>query len=187
MIDKGTIESIAHQFLIAIGEDPTREGLVDTPMRVAQMCEELFSTNNSPHQYTTFAADNYNGMIVVRNISFSSLCEHHLLPFIGRASIAYFPSKKLLGLSKVVRIIETKSKKLQLQERLTTEIIDEIHAQTESKGIAVYLEAEHTCMTIRGVKKSESRTVTVRYSGCFEIDADLQNKFLHIIKPNNRR
>ncbi len=181
MIDKNKIKSLTQQFLLAIGEDPNREGLQDTPNRVANMCKELFSTNKKDLSRTAFSSSNFDGIVMVKNIDFSSVCEHHLLPFFGQVSVAYIPNKKVLGLSKLARIVETFSKRPQLQERLAKQILDEVVRVTKPKGAIVFVEATHTCMTIRGVKKPNATTNTLVCSGEFE-RPDMQNLFLSATK-----
>ena len=181
MIDKEKIKSLTKEFLLAIGEDPTREGLLDTPNRVADMCDELFNPNRANMKYTVFDSVNYNGIVLVRDIEFSSMCEHHLMPFIGKAHIAYIPGKKVVGISKLARIVDKHSKSLQLQERLTKEILDDIQASLKPQGVAIYMEAQHLCMNIRGVTKRNASTTTTLFSGAFD-DFKMQELFMNLIK-----
>lgn len=178
MIDKNKISYLTKEFLVAIGEDPDREGLIDTPHRVAEMCGELFTSKET--KYTSFESNNYNGLVLVNNISFSSFCEHHLLPFYGHITIGYVPNKSVIGLSKIARIVDKHSHKLQLQERLATDILDDLNFNINPQGAAVYIEASHSCMCIRGVKKAEAITKTLLFSGCLT-QTDLKNSFLSLI------
>ena len=181
MIDKEKIKSLTREFLLAIGEDPNREGLMDTPRRVAEMCDELLNPDRANMKYTVFDAANYNGIVLVRDIDFSSICEHHLMPFIGKAHIAYIPSEKVVGLSKLARIVDKHAKKLQLQERLTKEILDDIQSSLNPEGVAIYMEAQHLCMNIRGITKKDTSTMTTLFSGAFE-DFKMQELFMSLIK-----
>lgn len=181
MVDKEKIKQLTREFLIAIGENPDREGLVETPRRVANMCEEILDPESTSLKYTVFDEENYNGIVLVKNIDFSSICEHHLIPFLGKVSIAYIPDAKVIGLSKLARIVERHSKKLQLQERLANEIVEDIETNLHPKGIAIYIEAKHLCMNIRGIKKVNSSTITTLFKGDFE-DFQLQELFMDLIK-----
>ena len=163
MIDKERIK-----FLIAIGEDPEREGLIDTPRRVADMYEELLTDQSRHAIHTSFEVNDYDGIVLVKNIDFSSICEHHIVPFVGKAHIAYIPNERILGISKLARIIMKYSKKLQLQERLAHEVLTDIDESITPKGIAIYIEAKHLCMNIRGVTKPNASTVTTVFSGEFK-------------------
>lgn len=170
-IDKKKIEQAIKMLLEAIGEDPKREGIKDTPLRVANMYEEILC-NVSPHSgdenLKIFSTQNEDEMILVKDIPFYSICEHHLLPFSGKAHVAYIPSKnKITGLSKLVRIVDFFSKRPQLQERLTTEIADSLIKQLSPKGVLVVIEAEHMCITMRGIKKPGTCTITSAIRGIF--------------------
>lgn len=171
MIDQEKIQKAVRMILEAIGEDPDREGLVDTPSRVAKMYAEVFSGLHSDpgdHLKTCFYEEKHDEMVLIKNISIYSMCEHHLLPFYGKAHVAYIPNpNKITGLSKLVRVVDTLSRRPQLQERLTTQISDTIMNTLEAKGVVVVIEAEHLCMTIRGVKKPGSVTVTSAVRGIF--------------------
>jgi GTP cyclohydrolase IA len=174
-VDLDRAQAAVRELLLAIGEDPDREGLLDTPRRVAEMYEELLSGMRevpSRHLQVTFAAD-HDEMVMVRDITFASLCEHHLVPFIGKAHIAYIPAVdgKITGLSKLARLTEAYSHRLQVQERLTTEIADALEATLSPRGVLVVLEAEHLCMTIRGVRKPGTLTITSAVRGLFRSDA----------------
>ena len=157
--------------LDALGEDRTREGLLDTPRRVADAYIEMLSGRDrtaEEHLSKTFTSD--GELVIEKDISFSSTCEHHLMPFFGRIAIAYIPSGKVVGISKLARTVEVFSKRLQIQERLTHEIADEIMRRLKPKGVMVWCEAEHTCMTCRGVVKPGSKTVTYAVTGDFPKD-----------------
>lgn len=169
-VDKVAIEQAVRQILIAVGEDPDREGLKNTPSRVARMYEELFMglyKDASVHLDVGFS-EQYDEMVVLRDISFYSMCEHHLLPFMGKAHIAYLPRGKVVGLSKLARVVELCARRPQLQERLTQQIADMIMSKLDAKGCAVILEASHTCMTIRGVRKPGAEMVTSAMRGTFK-------------------
>jgi GTP cyclohydrolase IA len=169
------IEQGVRLILEGIGEDPTRGGLKDTPNRVARMYREICGgIDVDPEPLVTVVEGaNFDEMIMVRDIPLSSLCEHHMIPFNGRAHVAYIPNKshQITGLSKIARVVDTLSKRLQVQERLTTQIADAIDAALSPRGVFVVIEAEHLCMTMRGVKKPGSTTVTSSVRGLFRTDA----------------
>ena len=180
MVDKDKIIEGVKLILEGIGEDVNREGLVETPERIARMYEEIFAGMNEDaavHLNKTFTAENTD-MIIEKDISFYSVCEHHLVPFYGKAHIAYVPNGKVVGLSKLARTVEVFAKRPQLQERMTTQIADAIMENLGAKGVMVILEAEHMCMTMRGVKKPGSRTVTLASRGVFEENDRLANTFI---------
>ncbi len=181
MIDKERIKFLTREFLLAIGENPEREGLIDTPRRVADMCDELLNPERANMKYTVFNSNNYGGIVLVRDIDFSSMCEHHLMPFIGKVHIAYIPSKEVIGISKLARIVDKHAKKLQLQERLTKEILEDIQSSLNPQGIALYIEAQHLCMNIRGITRRNASTVTTLFSGAFD-DFKMQEMFMDLIK-----
>ncbi|MCH8806988.1 MAG: GTP cyclohydrolase I FolE [Planctomycetes bacterium] len=166
-VDLPRIEAAVHEILIAIGEDPERQGLRETPGRVARMYAELFSgLHEDPERHLKTAFDeDHHEMVVLRDISFNSMCEHHLMPFEGKAHIAYIPGGRVVGLSKLARIVDTYSHRPQVQERLTSQIADLLAKRVQAKGCAVVLEAVHTCMTCRGVKKPGSVMVTSALRG----------------------
>jgi GTP cyclohydrolase I len=169
-IDGPRIERAIREILLAIGEDPDRESLCETPARVARMYAELFCglhADPGRHLKKVFTEE-YDEMVLVRNISFNSMCEHHLLPFIGKAHVGYLPRGKVTGLSKLARVVEEISHRPQVQERMTHQIADLINADLDPKGVIVILEAEHTCMTIRGIRKPGSLTVTSAVRGLFK-------------------
>lgn len=181
-MDSEKIKKGVQLILEGIGETPERVGLVDTPMRVANMCEEIFQgLSDSPEQYLTkvFECDNKE-IVLVKDISFYSVCEHHLLPFYGKVSVAYFPDGLVVGLSKIVRLVESYSRRLQIQERLTEQIADAIYRNLKTDGVAVYVEAEHLCMSMRGIQKPGTKTMTLSTKGSFN-DAENKNIFMKMV------
>lgn len=169
-IDKEKIERAVELLLEGLGEDSSRPGLVDTPARVARMYEEICGgmwESAEEHLAKRFPIEE-SGIVLEKDITFYSLCEHHLMPFFGKAHIAYIPDKEVVGISKLARTVEVFSRRLQLQEQLTAQIADAIMTELKPKGVMVQLEAEHLCMTMRGVKKPGSRTVTTICRGAFE-------------------
>jgi GTP cyclohydrolase IA len=185
MIDNNKIEQAVQMILEAIGEDPQREGLVDTPKRVARMYQEIFGGlhhDAGDHLQVLFSED-HEEMVLVKDIAFYSMCEHHLLPFFGKAHVAYIPrSGKITGLSKLARTVETIAKRPQLQERLTTQIADMIMTKLNPHGVVVVVEAEHMCMTMRGVKKPGSHTVTSAVRGVFKTNDATRAEALSLIR-----
>jgi GTP cyclohydrolase I len=170
-VDKPRIEAAVREILLAVGEDPERDGLVDTPARVARMYEEVLAglaQEPEEHLKVTFDAD-HDEMVMVRDIPITSLCEHHMVPFLGKAHIAYIPGKdgRITGLSKLARLAEVFARRLQVQERLTVQIADALEAELEPRGVLVVIEAEHMCMSMRGVRKPGSTTVTSAVRGLF--------------------
>ncbi len=158
------------EILAAIGEDPDRQSLRETPARVARMYAELFAglhSDPSRHMQRVFE-ETYDELVLVRDISFNSMCEHHLLPFMGVAHVGYLPRGKVVGLSKLARVVEEISRRPQLQERMTHQVADLVNEELDAKGVVVVVEAEHTCMTIRGVRKPGSLTVTSAVRGLFK-------------------
>ena len=187
--DRGRVEKAVREILEAIGEDPDRDGLQRTPERVALMFEEIFSgIQDCPdrHLATTFEAG-HDEMVMVKDIPLYSICEHHLIPFIGKAHVAYIPNQdgRITGLSKLARLVDTLSKRPQVQERLTTQIADEIDASLEPRGVLVVIEAEHLCMSMRGVRKPGSLTVTSAVRGQFRDSAATRSEALNFIHGNN--
>jgi GTP cyclohydrolase I len=183
-MDKKKIEEAVKLFLEGIGENVTREGLLETPRRIADMCEELFGGMNIDayeHLQKTFSANN-NELILEKDITFYSVCEHHLLPFYGKAHIAYIPDNQVLGLSKLARTVEIYSKRPQIQEQMTAQIADDIMKYLKPKGVMVLLEAEHMCMTMRGVRKPGTLTTTYVIRGEFEENPELRNTFFNLIR-----
>lgn len=169
--------------LEGIGEDIHREGLLETPDRIANMYEELaagYGDSAAEHLSKRFHVEN-NDMILEKDISFYSFCEHHMLPFFGKAAIAYIPSGEVVGLSKIARTVEVFAKRFQLQERMAAQIADAFMEELAPKGVMVFVEAEHMCMTMRGIKKPGAKTVTVVTRGAFEEDAKLQEQFFRLL------
>ncbi|NBP88481.1 MAG: GTP cyclohydrolase I FolE, partial [Planctomycetia bacterium] len=168
-VDQPRIERAVREILAAVGEDPDREGLLETPARVARMYAEMFSgLHDDPRQHLGKAfTEKYDELVLVRDIAFHSICEHHLLPFMGHAHIGYIPNGRVLGLSKLARVVEVISHRPQVQERMTEQIADLLVNDLGAKGVAVVLEASHTCMTIRGVRKPGSLCVTSAMKGLF--------------------
>ncbi len=169
-IDHDAIREAVRQILRAVGEDPDREGLRGTPDRVARMYQELFGgLHEDPARHLEVGfTEQYDEMVILRDISFHSMCEHHLLPFMGKAHVAYLPRGKVVGVSKLARVVETCARRPQLQERLTVQIADLMMKQLDAKGVAVLIEATHTCMTIRGVRKPGSVMITSAMRGTFK-------------------
>jgi len=171
-VDKARIEKAVKEILEAVGEDPNRDGLKETPSRVARMYEEILTGMNSDpgeHLSKIFAED-HNEIVVLKSIPFYSLCEHHMMPFQGKAHIAYLPNGKIVGLSKLARLVEGFARRLQVQERLTSQIADTLMQKIDARGVAVLLEATHSCMTMRGVQKPGSVMVTSAIRGHFITD-----------------
>jgi GTP cyclohydrolase I len=171
VIDKPRVEAAVREILLAVGEDPDRDGLVDTPSRVARMYEEVLAgieQGADEHLKVTFDAD-HDEMVMVRDIPLVSLCEHHMVPFLGKAHIAYIPGKdgRITGLSKLARLAEVFARRLQVQERLTVQIADALERELDPRGVLVVIEAEHMCMSMRGVRKPGSTTVTSAVRGLF--------------------
>ena len=187
-MDLERIERAVREILIAVGEDPDREGLLETPNRVARMYGEVFSGlhRDISKDIKTFTSDD-DEMILIGDIPFYSMCEHHLLPFHGKAHVVYIPRDgKILGLSKVARIVDTLSRKPQLQERLTSEIADTIQKAVDAQSVCVVIEAEHLCMTMRGIRKPGSKTVTSAMRGGCRSDARTRSEALALInRPRN--
>ena len=184
MIDKKLVEEAVKMLLKGIGEDPERQGLVGTPDRVARMYEELlagYDDDAAKHLSKTFSV--CDGEIVVeKDIYFYSLCEHHLMPFYGKAHIAYIPDDKVVGLSKLARTVEVYARRLQIQERMTSQIADAIQENLTTKGVMVAVEAEHMCMTMRGIKKPGSKTITYACRGRFEEDIELRKMVMEMFR-----
>ncbi|HLQ44280.1 MAG TPA: GTP cyclohydrolase I FolE [Planctomycetaceae bacterium] len=168
-VDLPRIQRAVREILAAVGEDPNREGLLDTPRRVARMYAELFSgLHSDPARHLKqFFVEQYDELVLVRDIPFNSMCEHHLLPFIGKAHVGYLPNGRIAGLSKLARVVDDVSRRPQVQERMTHTIADLLHHELDAKGVVVVLEAEHSCMTIRGVRKPGSITITSAVRGLF--------------------
>jgi GTP cyclohydrolase I len=187
-IDKDRIEKAVREILEAIGEDPDRDGLQRTPERVAAMYEELFSgLHDSPDQHlaVTFAAD-HDEMVMVKDIPLFACCEHHLVPMVGKAHVAYIPNEsgRITGLSKLARLVDSYSRRPQVQERLTTQIADEIERSLEPRGVLVVIEAEHLCMSMRGVQKPGTTTITSAVRGLFRDSAATRAEAMQFIHGN---
>ncbi len=182
-IDTERIAVAVREILIAIGEDPDREGLVETPKRVARMYKELFGgLHEDPRQYTKkFFTETYNEIVLVRDISFNSMCEHHLMPFMGNVHIGYIPKGRVIGLSKLGRVVEVVSHRPQVQERMTEDIAALLYEELDAKAVAVVVEAVHTCMTVRGVKKPGSLCVTSALRGGFLKDPSSRAEIFSLI------
>lgn len=182
-MDKERIEKAVREILIAVGEDPDRPGLVETPARVARMYEEVFAgLEDDPTRHLKLFDEGSDEMVIVRDIPMYSMCEHHLLPFVGKAHIAYMPADgKVIGLSKLARIVDSFAKKPQLQERLTSQIADFLNDNLHPLGVAVVVEAEHLCMTMRGAKASGSQTRTSALRGIMRNDAKTRAEALSLL------
>jgi GTP cyclohydrolase IA len=182
-IDLDAAERAAADLLDALGAETTSESLEGTPRRIARMYSELLSS--APFNPTTFPNDGgYDELVVAREIPFHSLCEHHLLPFVGVAHVAYVPGERILGLSKLARVVEYFARSLQVQERLTTQVADWLERELEPKGVGVVLEAEHLCMSLRGVQKHGASTVTSALRGLVRDDPRTRQEFLALAKGN---
>ena len=184
IMDSNKIKEGVKLILEGIGEDVNREGLVETPDRIARMCEEIFAglgSDASEHYDKKFTAIN-NNMVIEKDIHFYSVCEHHLLPFFGCAHIAYIPDGSVAGLSKLARTVETFARRPQIQENMTAQIADAIVSNLNPKGVMVMIEAEHMCMTMRGVQKPGTKTVTTVTRGAFDCDYALQSAFIQSVR-----
>ncbi len=182
-VDLPRIERAVREILAAVGEDPDREGLLETPARVARMYAELLSgLREDPRVHLKkFFSEQYDEIVLVRDISFNSLCEHHLLPFIGKAHIAYVPNGRVIGLSKLARVVEVVAKRPQVQERLTETIANLLVEELDAKGVAVVIEAAHSCMTIRGIRKPGSECVTSAMKGIFRANVSSRAEVMTLI------
>ena len=185
MVDQARVQRLVRELLEAIGEDPDRDGLVETPRRVADMYVELFTgieADPGEHLRVTFDAG-HDEMVMLRDIAFTSLCEHHLVPFVGFAHVAYLPGPagNITGLSKLARMVEGYARRLQVQERMTTEIVEAMERELRPRGSIVVIEAEHFCMSMRGVKKAGATTVTSAVRGSFRTDAASRAEALQFI------
>ncbi len=184
MMDKEKIKQGVRLLLQGIGEDVNREGLLETPDRIARMCEEIYGglyEDADKHLAKQFTVDN-NEMVIEKDITFYSTCEHHLLPFYGKAHIGYIPNGKVVGLSKLARTVDVYARRPEIQEKMTTQIADALERCLNPQGVMVMLEAEHTCMTMRGIKKPGTKTVTTVVRGCFKDDYEKQKMFLQMVK-----
>ena len=184
MIDHEKVEQAVRLLLEGIGEDVNREGLIDTPDRIARMYEEIYGgmeEDAATHLSRTFTVDS-SEMVVEKDITFYSTCEHHLLPFYGKAHVAYLPAGKVVGLSKLARTVEIFARRPQLQEKLTAQVADAMMDYLQPRGVMIMLEAEHMCMTMRGIKKPGSQTVTLARRGVFETDPALEERFFRMLE-----
>lgn len=188
-VDHARIERAVREILIAVGEDPDREGLRETPARVARMYAELFrGLHADPSKHLRkFFTEKYDEMVLVKDIAFNSMCEHHLLPFVGRAHIGYVPNGKVVGLSKLARVVEDIAKRPQVQERMTQQIADLLLEQLNVKGVAVVIEATHTCMTVRGIRKPGSVCVTSAMKGIFRSNLSSRSEVMTLIYGDRGR
>lgn len=182
-IDVDAIARAVRQILEAVGEDPEREGLVRTPQRVAKMYEELFAgLNEDPAEHLkVYFTERYDEMVILRDIPFCSMCEHHLLPFMGKAHVAYLPSRKVAGVSKLARVVESFARRPQVQERLTSQIADMLMDKLDARGAGVIIEANHTCMTIRGVRKPGALMITSAMRGLFKTNLATRTEAVNLL------
>ena len=183
-MDHEAIKNAVREILIAVGENPDRPGLIETPRRVAKMYAEMFSGlfQKPARHLDVIFPEQYDEMVLVRDIRFTSMCEHHLLPFSGFAHVAYIPNGKVTGLSKIARVVEEVSRRPQVQERMTQTIAELIDEHLQTSGVAVVIRAEHSCMSIRGVRKPESSTVTSALRGIFKTNESTRAEFMSLIK-----
>jgi len=182
-VDLPRIERAVREILAAVGEDPDREGLLETPARVARMYAEMFSglhTDPSVH-LKKFFTEEYDEMVLVRDITFNSMCEHHMLPFYGKAHIGYVPNGKVVGLSKLARVVEEVSRRPQVQERMTEQVANLLIEELDVKGVAVVIEASHSCMSIRGIRKPGSLCVTSAMKGLFRSNLSSRSEVMTLI------
>ena len=185
-IDFESMKEAVRMILKAVGEDPDRPGLIETPRRVAHMYAEMFSglrLDPARHLSVTFP-ETYDEMVLIRDITFTSMCEHHLLPFSGVAHVAYLPNGKVTGLSKIARVVEEVSRKPQVQERMTQTIAEMVDKHLSTTGVAVVVSAEHTCMSIRGIRKPGAKTITSALRGEFKNNQSTRAEFMSLIENN---
>jgi GTP cyclohydrolase IA len=187
-VDQPRIRRAVREILIAVGEDPDREGLRETPARVARLYAEVFAgLHEDPREHLKkFFTEKYDEVVLVRDISFNSTCEHHLLPFMGTAHIGYVPNGRVVGLSKLARVVEVVAKRPQVQERMTETIADLLESELQVKGVAVVIEATHTCMTVRGVRKPGSLCVTSAMRGLFRSNLSSRSEVMTLIYGGRR-
>lgn len=183
-MDRSRIASAVRELLLAVGEDPDREGLRDTPQRVARMYEELFSgLREDPAEHlNALFTERYDELVVLRDIPFNSICEHHLMPFEGKAHLAYLPDGRVAGISKLARVVEAFARRPQVQERLTTQIANLLMDKLEAKGVAVVIQATHTCMTCRGVRKPGSLMITSAVRGLCRSDPRTRGEVMSLLR-----
>lgn len=189
MFDQARAEAAVRELLLAIGEDPDRDGLIDTPRRVAKMYGEVFGgLHSDPSEPLSKVFDETSdGVILLRDIPFTSMCEHHLLPFVGRADVAYLPKGRVVGLSKLARTVEVFARRPQVQERLTRQVADALMHHTDAAGAYVRIQSEHFCMRIRGVNKSGSRMVTSARRGVFKTDPAAREELNELLRSGDDR
>jgi GTP cyclohydrolase I len=189
MVDQERIKKAVREILEAIGEDPEREGLIGTPERIAEMYADIFSGDEleALEEIRVGFKEPHSEMILIKDIPFYSMCEHHLLPFYGKAHVAYIPKGKIVGLSKIARVVDILSKKPQMQERFTSKIADVIEKGLDPVGVGVVVEAEHMCMVMRGVKKPGSYVVTSALRGGFRTRPDTRAEFFSLVYPTKNK
>ena len=183
-MDLPRMTKAVRELLTALGEDPDRAGLAGTPSRVARMYAELFHGlhTEAREHLTQYFQEDYDEIVCLRNIPFHSICEHHLMPFLGRAHVAYLPDKRVVGVSKLARVVDTLAHQPQVQERLTKQIADLLDEELQARGVAVMMEATHTCMTIRGVHKPGSTMVTSAIRGLFRTNLASRNEVMSLLR-----
>ena len=188
IVDQKRIERAVREILAAVGEDPDREGLLETPARVARMYAEMFGgLHEDPRDHLKkFFSEQYDEVVLVRDINFNSMCEHHMLPFMGQAHIGYVPNGRVVGLSKLARVVEVVARRPQVQERMTETIADLLLEELQAKGVAVVIEATHTCMTIRGVRKPGSLCLTSAMKGLFRSNLSSRSEIMNLIYGGRR-
>ncbi|MCL6598305.1 MAG: GTP cyclohydrolase I FolE [Alicyclobacillus macrosporangiidus] len=181
--ERDRIAEHVREILRLLGEDTTRDGLVDTPLRVAKMYEEMLGGMRMDPESVLSATfdETAQGPVIVSDITFYSLCEHHMVPFFGKAHVAYLPSRTIVGISKIARLVDVFARRLQVQERMTEQIVDTIDRVLQPHGVIALIDAEHTCMCARGIRKPGSRTITVATRGEYQHNADLRREFLQMI------
>ena len=183
-------EEAVRTLLGFVGDDPSREGLLDTPRRVVSAYKELYNgyevRANEVLERTFSEIGTYDDLVLVRDIPFNSHCEHHMMPFFGVAHVAYLPVDRVVGLSKIARLIDIFARRLQTQERLSSQVVNAIDQELKPRGVAVMMEAEHTCMSLRGVEKSGTRTVTTQFAGLFRNDVNEQIRFIQLLRSGTR-
>ena len=177
-------EFLVKDLLKAIGEDPNRDGLIKTPSRIVKSWDELYSgyVVNIPSLFTVFEKDGYESMVILKNIELYSMCEHHMLPFFGKAHIAYIPTEKVVGISKLARLVEAYSRRLQIQERICEQVTSAMMEYLKPEGAACIIEAQHMCMTMRGVSKQNSIMVTSSMKGAFLTNGEVRTELMNLIK-----
>ncbi|MCP4715309.1 MAG: GTP cyclohydrolase I FolE [Deltaproteobacteria bacterium] len=183
-MDKEKIKQLTRELIIAIGEDPDREGVLETPHRVAEACEKIYGGYSAnPREFVTeFEGEDYDEMIICKNIDFFSTCEHHMMPFFGKVHIGYLPTKKIIGVSKLPRIVEMFARRMQNQERLTMQIARSISDLLNPQGVGVVMEAQHLCMMCRGVEKQNAIMTTSSFTKAFRASDKTRSEFLRLIR-----